>query len=159
MLVYGVNDHLLSAFDFSDVRMDSQALLTEARSSGAFAVPAHPGRFGVGLVEHMARGASLEGVEVVELLNYGNRPGEGERAAELAAERGLLGIGGSDAHFPSAVGACLTEFWDPIATESDLVAALAAGRFRAVRLEDTLGQGGGDGDANQKAARATRPPG
>ncbi len=158
VLVYGVNQSLLDAFDFSDVQMDTQALLREARASGAFAVPAHPGRFGVGLVEHMGRGASLDGVEVIELLNHGNRPGEGERAALMAHEMGLLGIGGSDAHFPSAVGACLTEFLEPIATEAELVAALTEGRFRAVRLEDTMASGrDSDWHASQRAARGARP--
>ena len=135
VLVYGVNDHLLQTFDFSDVTIDTQALIHEARRSGAMAVPAHPGRFGVGLVDHLANGADVEDLEIIELLNFGSREGENERAAELGAQRGLLGIGGSDAHFTSAIGSCLTEFQDSIHNETDLVTALAGGRFQAVSME------------------------
>ena len=135
VLVYGVNDQLLQMFDFSDVTIDTQALIHEARRSGAMAVPAHPGRFGVGLVDHIANGAILEGLEIIEQLNFGSRDGEDARASDLSAQLGLWGIGGSDAHFTSAIGSCVTDFQDSIHNETDLVAALASGRFQAVRME------------------------
>jgi predicted metal-dependent phosphoesterase TrpH len=141
LLVYGVTAGLLRAFDFADVTLDAQAMVQEARSRGAIAIPAHPGRPGIGLAELLAKGASLEGLEAVEVLNHGSRPGENERAAELAAQRGLRGIGASDAHFASAIASCLTEFQDPIRNEAELVEALHAGRFRAVRLEETRRNG------------------
>ena len=43
ILLYGVNDYLLNKFDFTDVTMDAVSLVREAKASGAFAVPAHPG--------------------------------------------------------------------------------------------------------------------
>ena len=136
-LVYGVNDRLLSLFDFTDLNMDSVALMREARNCGAIALPAHPGRFGIGFCEYIDSGPDFSEVETVELLNGGSRKGENERAQELVEQRGFRGIGGSDAHFTSAVGTCLTDFPGLIRTDADLVEALRAGEFRAVRLEDT----------------------
>ena len=57
--------------------------------------------------------------------------------AELVEQRGFRGIGGSDAHFTSAVATCMTYFPGQIRTELELVQALRAGDFRTVRLEDT----------------------
>ena len=136
-LVYGVNDKLLSMFDFADVNLDSVALMREARECGAIALPAHPGRFGIGFCEYIDSGPDFSEVETVELLNGGSRKGENERAQELVEQRGFRGIGGSDAHFTSAVATCMTDFPGQIRTESELVQALRVGDFRAVRLEDT----------------------
>ncbi len=49
-LVYGVNDKLLRAFDFADLTLDAIALMHEAKECGAIAIPAHPGRFGIGFL-------------------------------------------------------------------------------------------------------------
>ena len=59
ILVYGVNEHLLSLFDFSDIHMDAAMLIREASASGAFAVPAHPGRRRIGLCEFFENGADV----------------------------------------------------------------------------------------------------
>ncbi|MBI2872596.1 MAG: PHP domain-containing protein [Chloroflexi bacterium] len=139
-LVYGVNDHLTRRFDFSDVRTDPFELMREARASGAIAIPAHPGRSGIGLCEYIAQGVEFPEVKTVELLNGGSRAGENERAAELVQARGYWGTGGSDAHFVSAVGRCLTRFPDHIRTEAELVQALYRGGFQPVRLEQTAQQ-------------------
>ncbi len=142
-LLYGVSDRLLSGFDFNDVRLDPIALMREARECDAIAIPAHPGRFGIGLCEYIDSGPDFSDVTIVELLNGGSRKGENERAQELAEARGFLGTGGSDAHFVSAIGTCLTEFPGPIGSERELVEALRGGEFRAVRLEDTQNPSGG----------------
>ena len=136
-LVYGVNDRLLGAFDFGNVNLDAVALMSQAKQCGAIAIPAHPGRFGIGFCEYIDTGPDFSDVEIVELLNGGSRRGENERAQELVEEREFLGIGGSDAHFVSGIGTCLTEFPQAIRNEGDLVEALRAGQFRAVRLEET----------------------
>ena len=111
--------------------------MSAAGECGAIAVPAHPGRFGIGLCEYMENGGDFGVIRVVERLNGSNRPGEQERAEELIARYGFLGTGGSDAHMVSAIGACMTEFSNTIASEADLVRELRTGSFRAVRLEDT----------------------
>lgn len=136
-LVYGINDELLRAFDFADVALDAVALMRQARECGAIAIPAHPGRFGIGFCEYIDTGPDFSGVDIVELLNGGSRRGEDERAQELVESRGFLGIGGSDAHFVSTIGTCLTEFPNNIRSERELVEALRAKAFRAVRLEET----------------------
>lgn len=137
-LVYGVTEALLRAVDFTDVRMDARRLMEQAQRHGALAIPAHPGRYGVGLVEFLAQGAELPDLRIIEVLNGGSRRGENERAEELLRQRNLKGIAGSDAHFASTIATCLTAFPAPLRTESEVVEALLAGEFRPLRLEETL---------------------
>ena len=137
MLVYGVNQELTEKFDFSDVAMDGLELAKVAARTGAIVVPAHPGRFGIGLCEYIENGNDFSAIRIVEQLNGGNRSEEQERADELVQRYGFKGTGGSDAHFVSAIGRCLTLFPGTIKTEEDMVAALKAGDFKAVRLDDT----------------------
>ena len=136
-LVYGVTVELTQCIDFSNVELEATELLQAAHDCGAVAVPAHPGRFGVGLWEFVEKGAGLDGIVAVERLNGGDRPGEAERAEALIEQHGLTGTGGSDAHLASALGTCMTRFETAIAHESELVRELKAGNFRAVRLEET----------------------
>ncbi len=136
-LVYGVREELMSRVDFSDVGLDAANLIAEADACGAIAIPAHPGRFGIGLYEYAKRGFELDGIRVVEHLNGSNRPGEQERADALIESRALMGTGGSDAHLVSAIGTCMTRFDNQISDEAGLVRALRSGGFNAVRLEDT----------------------
>lgn len=136
-LVYGVTEALAHKIDFGNVRLDPLELMEAAQQTGAVAVPAHPGRFGIGLYEYINNGVDFSSVRIVEWLNGGNRRGEQDRADELVQKRGYMGIGGSDAHFVSAIATCLTRFEVPIRAEADLVRELNAGRFTAVRLEAT----------------------
>lgn len=144
-LVYGVTKALTSDLDFSDVRLDSRELMKAARHHGALAVPAHPGRFGIGLTDYMDQGETFDDVEIVERLNGGGRPGENERADELCERQGYLGIGGSDAHLTSHIATCMTKFQADIRNESQLVEALLSKEFSPVRLEDTLEDGSAKG--------------
>ena len=137
-LVYGVNDGLLKAIDFSDVTMDSHELIREAKEHGAIAVPAHPGRAGIGLCEFIEQGFEFPEVRIVETLNGGSRKGENERAVHLAQKQHLHEIGGSDAHLVSNIVSCMTSFAAEIGSEQELVEALLSGEFAPVRLEDTL---------------------
>ena len=138
-LAYGVSEGLTRDIDFSDVRMDARELMKAARQHDAVAIPAHPGRFGIGLTEYIQQGESFPDVSIVELLNGGGRAGENERADELCQEFGYLGIGGSDAHLTSHIAVCMTEFKATIRKESHLVDALLSNVFRPVRLEETAG--------------------
>ena len=137
-LVYGVTEALTKTIDFSDVRMDSRELMKAARQHDAIALPAHPGRFGIGLTDYIAQGETFEDVSIVERFNGGSRPGENERADELCISHGLLGIGGSDAHLTSHIATCMTDFNAVIKKESDLVDALLSNEFQPVWLSDTL---------------------
>ena len=137
-LVYGVTQALTQDIDFGDVRMDSRALMQAAREHDAIALPAHPGRFGIGLTEYVAQGETFDDVSIVERFNGGSRPGENERAAELCESHSLLGIGGSDAHLTSHIATCMTNFKATIKKESDVVEALLTKEFQPVWLDDTL---------------------
>ena len=145
-LVYGVTEELLRRIDFGRVGLDALALMEAAAETGAIAVPAHPGRPGSGLYEHVDVGVDPGALRVVEHLNGGNRPGEEERSKELIDRFGLLGTGGSDAHMASAIGLCMTRFDHPVSDESDLVRELIRGDFSAVRLDDATT--GTDSEAN-----------
>ncbi len=148
-LVYGVNDRLLKAVDFSDVTMDSLQLMKEAREHGAIAIPAHPGRPGIGLCKFIDDGVSFPDVHIAETLNGGSRAGENERALHLAQDRRYQGIGGSDAHLVSSIGTCLTWFKTDgkarIRNERELVEALLSCDYAPVRLEETR-----NGDPGQR---------
>ncbi len=133
-LVYGVTPELQQAIDFTDVKMDPLRLVAEAERCGAIAVPAHPGRRGNGLIEFLSNGFPLERVPVVELINGGSSHWENDRAKTLAEKGRCHGIAGSDAHFVSNIGTCLTEFERPVSDVKDLVAELREGHFRALRL-------------------------
>ena len=137
VLVYGVSEALTREINFGDVRMDARQLMQAARQHDAVAIPAHPGRFGIGLTEYIQQGESFPDVDMVEILNGGSRAGENERAEELCQQLGYLGIGGSDAHFTSHIATCMTEFPGVITTENQLVDALLAKDFQPVRLEET----------------------
>ena len=137
VLVYGVTEPLTKDIDFGNVAMDTRELLKAARQHGAYAVPAHPGRFGIGLTEYIQQGETFDDVHIVERLNGGSRKGENERAWELCDDKGYLGVGGSDAHLTSHICTCLTRFEAKINTEADLVEALVSEQFQPVWLEDT----------------------
>ena len=136
VLVYGVTEPLTREIDFSNVAMDTRGLLKAAREHDAYAVPAHPGRFGIGLTEYIPQGETFDDVRIVERLNGGSRKGANERAWELCDNMGYLGVGGSDAHLTSHIGACLTKFPTDISTEAELVEALLSEQFQPVWLED-----------------------
>lgn len=135
VLLFGVNDDLVNAFDFSDVRIPLARVLADAKRCGAFAVPCHPSRPIVGMFSHFEELGPAEGVEVVEVLNGGGRGTENEDALRLAGEYGYRGVGGSDAHIVSHIGRCVTEFDDDVASVEGLVAALATDRYRARSVE------------------------
>ncbi len=137
MLVYNITPGLARDVDFGDVKMDGRELIKAARHHGGFVVPAHPGRFGIGLVEYMALGERFDDVSIVERVNGGSKPEENERADELCQRTGYLGTGGSDAHLASHIGRVVTEFKANIATSEQLVEALMSGQFRPVPIAET----------------------
>jgi predicted metal-dependent phosphoesterase TrpH len=124
VLVYGVNDDITRRFDFSDVRLNAQELISEVTRLGGVAAPCHPGRPTIGLCEHYETKPPLEGVIAVEALNGGSRKGENERVRKVIERHGYGAFGGSDAHLVSLIGICATEFDDEIGTVEDLVEAL-----------------------------------
>jgi predicted metal-dependent phosphoesterase TrpH len=132
VLVYGVNADILARFDFTDVRLPAQEVVTEVARLGGIALPCHPGRPNVGLCAHYETKPPLQGVVAVEALNGGSRKGEDDRVQDLIARHGYAAFGGSDSHLVSFVGLCATEFEAEIRTTEDLVRALASRRYRPV---------------------------
>jgi hypothetical protein len=132
VLVYGVNRDILRRFDFTDVRLPAQTLVTEVARMGGIALPCHPGRPNIGLCAHYESKPPLEGVVAVEALNGGSKKGEDVRVGELMAAHGYAGFGGSDSHLVSFVGICATVFTRPIRSIEDLVDELRAARCRPV---------------------------
>ncbi len=131
VLVFGVNEDMVHAFDFARIDNPLSLVLAAAKRCGGFAVPCHPGRRNVGLFSHYEERGPVDDVEVVEIYNGGSIPGEDERSRQEAQRYGYRGIGGSDSHIVSRIGLCATEFVDDIATMDDLVAAISAGRCEA----------------------------
>jgi len=138
ILVYGVNQSILERFDFTNVRLSAQELVTDVEEFGGIAVPCHPGRPTVGLCEHYQTKPPIEGVRAIELLNGGSRKGENERVGELIRKHGYGAVGGSDSHLVSFIGICATEFPREVSDEEDLVRALREGGYRAVDFRDRL---------------------
>lgn len=138
LLVYGVTPQLVDAFDFRHVRLPSQELFKAIKATGGAFVAAHPGRARTGIWEFALLGADLTGITAAELLNGGSSAEENAKSAEIIKERGFHTTGGSDAHFVSGIGKCLTAFVRPIRRIEDLVEELALGEFHAVELAQTL---------------------
>src|SRR4029077_5344661 len=69
VLVYGVNEDITRRFDFKNVRLAAQEVITEVDRLGGVALPCHPGRPTVGLCAHYETKPALEGVIAVEALN------------------------------------------------------------------------------------------
>jgi len=132
VLVYGVNADILRRFDFANVRLPAQDVVSEVWKMGGVALPCHPGRPNVGLCAHYETKPVLEGVVAVEALNGGSKKGEDARVQALMAEHGYAGFGGSDSHLVSFVWICGTEFDRDIRTIDDLVEELRGGCCRPV---------------------------
>ena len=133
VLVFGVNEDLVNAFDFADVRNPIGEVLAAADRCGAFAAPCHPGRKRVGLFSHYEDRGAIDGVHTVEVLNGGSIPGEDELSVDKANEHGYRGFGGSDSHIVSRIGYCATDFAsNEIETIEDLVSELRRGDFKPV---------------------------
>ena len=135
VLVFGVNDDLLAAIDFTNVRLPIETVLDESRKAGAFAAPCHPGRKRVGLFAHYEECGVVQGVDTVEVLNGGSIPGEDELSLAMADRLGYRGFGGSDSHVVSRIGFCATDFPNQQIVDMEaLVHALYGGNFSAVSM-------------------------
>jgi hypothetical protein len=130
VLVYGVNADIVRRFDFKNVRLPAQEVITEVDRLGGVALPCHPGRPTVGLCAHYESKPPLQGVIAVEALNGGSKKGEDARVEELIRRHGYEAYGGSDSHLVSFVGICATEFAAEIRTIDDLVRELKGGCYR-----------------------------
>ena len=138
VLVYGVDERFAREFDLTNVSLPFEDVFRGARDFGGYAVGAHAGRPRFGLAEHVRdRGVSLRHVGAIEQLNGGSNDAENGLARELAEEHGLHRVGGSDAHYVSAIARCMTAFARPIRGVEDLVQELLSGEYYPIRIEET----------------------
>lgn len=135
VLVFGVNEKLTKAFDFSSINLALEMVLETSDQHGAVAVPCHPGRPRVGMFAHTKELGVPAGVRIVEIYNGGSRDNEDRIAIDNAAELGYLGTGGSDSHIVSHVGRCGTKFPAKIANMGELVEALKGEDFEAINFK------------------------
>ena len=136
VLVFGVNQEIQAALDFSRVDLSLAEVVEQSARCGVVAVPCHPGRVRVGMCAHIESRGPVEGVRIVETLNGGSRGDENSAALALARGNDYHRIGGSDSHIVSHIGRCATRFPGEIAGMDDLMAELEAGRCEAVALEN-----------------------
>jgi predicted metal-dependent phosphoesterase TrpH len=137
VLCYGMNEKIVQDFDLKNVHLSGRELINAMEDSGGIGIPAHPGRRHIGLVEHLDKGYDIgPSLRAAEQLNGGSSKQENARAQQLVTDRQLFGIGGSDAHFVSAVGKFMTEFKRPVRTMQDLVEQLYSGDYRPITLEE-----------------------
>ena len=135
VLVFGVNEDLRAALDFSRVDLPLQEVLAQAQRCGALAIPCHPGRTRVGMCAHIETRGLVEGVRIIETLNGGSRGEENATALALAQENNYHSTGGSDSHIVSHIGRCATRLTTPVSNMDDLITELEAGRCEAVVWE------------------------
>ena len=121
LLVYGVEE-------LPPLRRPLPETLDWVRGRGGVAVIAHPYRWAHGAGDALARTARADGIEA---MNGHNRPVANARAELVAAQRGLAGTGGSDAHRLADLGRVYTEFGEPAESVDDLLRLLRSGRGHA----------------------------
>ncbi len=125
--------------DLSSRMLKSDTLIEVVHGEGGVAIPAHPFRdsgFGPQLDDLLARHGAALGV--IEALNGQNSARENDAALVAMEKLGLVGVGGSDAHFvtPKWFLTCATELERPVSDVEGLCAELRAGRARPFRFDD-----------------------
>ena len=135
VLVYGVTEGMMAEFDFARIDIPLAVVLEAAEKHDAIAVPCHPGRARVGMFAHTEEYGIPEGVRIVEYYNGGSREDEDQVTIDNAKALGYFGIGGSDAHIVSHIGRCATRFPGRIESMGELVEALDAGEFEAIKID------------------------
>jgi hypothetical protein len=73
----------------------------------------------------------IEKIVAIEVLNGGSNNEENARAQLIANKYNFKTVGGSDAHFVSSIGKCVTLFKSEIKNEEDLVRALKNDNYSA----------------------------
>jgi predicted metal-dependent phosphoesterase TrpH len=107
-----------------------QLVIDRANAAGGCVVPSHP--FHGYRTEKLGdRVRSLAGITACEMQNGRAAiefPTENAQACKAGTEAGIVGTGGSDAHYAEDIGTTYTEVDGAITTDVELVAAIRAGR-------------------------------
>ena len=122
-----------------------QELRDEVNAVDGFMIAAHPFRgfktFGIGqlqmTVEQACELKVFDFVDAIEIKNGRLSDDENDMAIKVAAQLGLPGTAGSDAHSVDEVGKCVIDFEKEIQNEQELLEELKAGRFTVVNEKGT----------------------
>ena len=132
MLAFGINKEFTDHFDLTNVQLSHTDILDSLESIGGIAIPAHAGRPSIGMAEYIEKDiVSLDKIVAIESSNGGSNHEENAKAESIAQKYNFKTIGGSDSHFVSSIGKCVTAFEDDISNEIDLVNALRNGLYSA----------------------------
>lgn len=129
LLIFGVKVGAADLFP----RLTMQKAVDWVHSRGGVAVPAHPYEIsmtGSSLGDEVLK---LRGLIALETVNGSLSEEANLKAGVAAAQLGIRGIGGSDAHGIQALGKAYTAFPEPIRTMDELVSALRRGGYTACR--------------------------
>lgn len=131
-LVFGVNTdkHAMKYAPIKDV-------LRIVREAGGVAIPSHPFR-SINSIGDLVRELDLCALEG---FNGCNMHAFNEKAIDAARDMNIPFTGGSDAHAPSEVGSCYTEFVD-LVTPDNFIELLKAGRYHGVDTRKISGRMG-----------------
>jgi predicted metal-dependent phosphoesterase TrpH len=110
------------------VRIPIAEAVERVTALGGIAFPSHPFRIGTGVGR-----AVLESIRprCIETINGRNHESKNAPAIRYAAENGIGGTGGSDAHTPGEVGRAYTEIEGGGISVSDILQAVSAGKCTA----------------------------
>ena len=99
----------------------------KVEACGGILVPAHPFRM-VGAASASTGLFDMDYIAALEVLNGENTAHENKMATDAWAQLDIPGIGGSDCHFTSMVGAFATRFENNVSTIAELIREIIAGR-------------------------------
>lgn len=122
-LVFGVNTDKMS-IRYAPV----MEVVRRVNEDGGVVIPSHPFRGGNSLGDAVR---SVRGFHALEGYNGYSHYSQNSRAVQVAGELALPYTGGSDAHEPREVGACYTEFSDPV-NYDNFIELLRTGNYRGV---------------------------
>jgi predicted metal-dependent phosphoesterase TrpH len=130
ILVLGYDRDIKGVVAIQDLRKEVEAV-------GGLMIAAHPFRgfllFGIGQLqlslEQACKRDVFKYVDGLEISNSKVTDPENEMARQVGERLGLVGVAGSDAHYPEEVGKCVMVFQREIRNERDLIEELRARRF------------------------------
>jgi predicted metal-dependent phosphoesterase TrpH len=140
MLVFGLDEDFAKGIDgaellrYVDERGGASVLAHPFRNAGGWTFAYWLNKQGLPLDRELTARPELAHLHAVETFNGAVNAQELAAAEDLARILGLPTTGGSDAHWTGAIGATVTEFAQPVFSESDLVEEIRAGRIRPRRL-------------------------
>ena len=130
ILVLGYDRDIKGVVAIQDLRKEVEAV-------GGLMIAAHPFRgfllFGISQlqlsVEQACKRNVFQYVDGLEISNCKVTDPENDMARQVGERLGLVGVAGSDAHYPEDVGKCVMVFQREIRSERDLIEEIRARRF------------------------------